>query len=877
MFRKAKHVHYSKLLLHHLFFLHRSKEKPGIPEAIKNKLISDSQKDTGELFKMLSSSPLGLTKKLVKKRLKRDGFNEIVSEKPKSWYEVLFTNVTNPFVLLLLALGILSWILGNIPGVIIIMVMVAMGVAIRFVQEFRSNQAAVKLKALVSTKATVIRGGEKEEREEISFKDLVVGDVVCLSAGDMIPADLRIFSAHDLFISASALTGESRPCEKFSDVQKEEKETALLDLKNICFLGTNVVSGIGKGVVIATGSKTYFGSIAHAITAKRPLTSFDIGINKVSFLLIKVMLCMVPVVFIVNGFGKGDWFQALLFALSVAVGLTPEMLPMIVTTNLAKGAISMSKEKVIVKQLNSIQNFGAMDVLCTDKTGTLTEDKVVLEQYLDPDGNEDKGVLYFAYYNSYFQSGLKNLLDVAVLQHTECKEAAFRFQKVDEIPFDFERKRMSVVVTEANEKRWLICKGSFESIKSISKGITEKSIKIYEELNKKGLRVLGISRKEVPMEDKKVYHPSDEIDLLFLGVLVFLDPPKPSALEAIKNLQKSGIEIKVLTGDDLYVTEKVCEWVELEVKGVLTGHDLESIPQIEKREIILGTTIFAKVSPFQKAEIIKEIKASGHTVGFMGDGINDAPALREADIGISVNTAVDIAKESSDIIMLEKSLLFLGKGALEGRKTFANILKYIKMAVSSNFGNVFSVLGASLFLPFLPMLPLQILLQNLLYDVSQAAIPFDHVDPDYILKPRQWNSSGITRFMLWIGPISSFFDYITFGVLWFVFGANIVAKEALFQTGWFMEGLFSQTLIVHMIRTSKIPFIQSLPSKALFFSTLAVIAFGLTIPYICIGQQIGMVKPPLTYFFYLFPIVFSYCIATQVVKFFYIRKFNSWL
>ncbi len=870
MLRKVKERHHTKSLLHRLFFLHRSKTAPKIPEDISAHLIGIALKTSQDVLKELSSSELGLSSHVAEMRLKKEGLNEIISEKPPTWYEVLFHNITNPFVLLLLGLSLLSWVLGNIPGLIIILIMVFVGVAIRFFQEFRSNLAAAKLKALVSTMATVIRG----EKEEISFKYLVPGDVISLSAGDMIPADLRVLSAHDLFISQSSLTGESRPVEKFEGISKEE---TTLQLKNICFMGTNVVSGIGKAVVIGTGKRTYFGSIAHAITAERPITSFDIGINKVSFLLIRLMLVMIPVVFLINGIGKGEWFESLLFALSVAVGLTPEMLPMIVTTNLARGALNMAKDKVIVKQLNSIQNFGAMDVLCTDKTGTLTEDKVVLQQYLDLDGKESTDILYDAYANSYFQSGLKNLLDTAILERTECKEKISQMEKVDEIPFDFERKRMSVVVNQLDGKRLLICKGSFEMVAAVSRGVTPKAKELYDDLNKKGLRVLGIAKKEVPYDKTNLYHTSDESDLIFLGFLVFLDPPKASAAQAIQELQSAGITVKVITGDDRFITEKVCEWVGLSINGVITGHDLEIMDPKEKKERIEKATIFVKVSPLQKAEIIREIKEAGHTVGFIGDGINDAPALREADIGISVDTAVDIAKESSDIIMLEKNLLFLRKGVLEGRKTFANILKYIKMAISSNFGNVFSILGASLFLPFLPMLPLQLLLQNLLYDFSQVAIPFDHVDKEYLLKPRQWNSSGITKFMLFIGPISSVFDYVTFGILWFVFGASTIGTQALFQSGWFMEGLFSQTLIVHMIRTSKIPFIQSRPSKSLFFATLTIIMIGLSIPYTRLGKYVGMTPPPLTYFLYLFPIVFAYCLATQIVKHFFIKRFKFWL
>ncbi len=876
MLRKIKAPHHTKSILFHLFSLHRGKEKPSIPDDVKKSLFRIAKLPIDELFSELSSTREGISKNSERRRASKGGLNEIITERPPTWYEVLFNNITNPFVLLLLGLSILSWLLGNIPGLIIILVMVFIGVAIRFIQEFRSNLSASKLRALVSTKATVIRGKWVNDREEITFKYLVPGDVIFLSAGDMIPADVRVFSAHDLFISQSSLTGESIPVEKHEISPDEIKDDSTLGLKNICFMGTSVVSGIGKAIVVATGSKTYFGSIAHAITAKRPETSFNIGINKVSLLLIRLMVFMIPVVFIINGFGKGDWFESLLFALSVAVGLTPEMLPMIVTSNLARGAMNMAKQKVIVKQLNSIQNFGAMDVLCTDKTGTLTEDRVVLQQYLDVEGRDDKEVLLFAYFNSYYQTGLKNLLDSAVLEHVECQDRIAQTKKVDEIPFDFERKRMSVVIDEG-EKRWLISKGSFDSILSVSKPIDSRAKELYDELNKKGLRVLGLSRRELPSDNTTVYHPNEERDLTFLGFLVFLDPPKLSAAEAIKALQNSGIAVKVITGDDRYITEKVCEWVGLKVDGIITGHDLEAMDAKEKSERIEKATIFAKVSPLQKAEIIRVLKANGHTVGFLGDGINDAPALRESDIGISVDSAVDIAKESSDIIMLEKSLLFLSLGAIEGRRTFANILKYIKMAISSNFGNVFSILGASLFLPFLPMLPLQLLLQNLLYDLSQVAIPFDKVDSDYLLKPRQWNSSGITRFMLCIGPISSVFDYFTFAALWFIFGANNIGVQALFQTGWFMEGLFSQTLIVHMIRTYKIPFIQSRPSAALFFLTLIIIIIGLTLPFTVIGKLVGMVAPPYTYFLYLFPAVLAYCLATQVVKIFYIRKFKAWL
>jgi Mg2+-importing ATPase len=656
-------------------------------------------------------------------------------------------------------------------------------------------------------------------------------------------------------------------------------------------MGTSVVSGTAKAVVISTGHHTYFGSMAKTIVSHRPLTNFDIGINKISWLLIQIMLFMVPIIFVINGISKDDWFQAILFALSVAVSLTPEMLPMLITTNLAKGALRMAREKVIIKQLNSIQNFGAIDLLCTDKTGTLTEDKIILEKHIDLNGTESEEVLHYGYLNSYFQTGLKNLMDVAILDHKELTTLLENYKKIDEVPFDFSRKRMSVVVSSNNSGPHLfICKGSFSTIATIctqakindtiipfTDEIMKKVSLMHDQLNHDGFRVLAIAYKELPIQLKPDYHIKDECYMTLIGFLAFLDPPKQTAAIAIKQLQRVGIDIKILTGDNEIITKKICQSVQLEILGTLTGSQIDAMSSDTLAQAVEKNTIFAKLTPLHKALIINNLKKNGHVVGYLGDGINDALALREADLGISVDMAVDIAKESSDIIMLEKSLLFLSKGVIEGRKTFGNIIKYIKMAISSNFGNSFSILGASLLLPFLPMLPIQLLLQNLLYDISQLAIPFDKVDEEFLVKPQKWTSNGIARFMFFIGPISSLFDFVTFGILWFIFKANTPTHQAFFQSGWFIEGLLSQVLIVHMIRTQKIPFLQSIASFPLIVTTAVIMAIGIILPYSSIGNSVGMVALPGSYFFWLVLILLAYCTLTQLIKIWYIKKFHAWL
>jgi Mg2+-importing ATPase len=701
---------------------------------------------------------------------------------------------------------------------------------------------------------------------------------------------VRVLRSKDLFVSQATLTGESLPVEKHSVLSPRQMEIREpLELENLCFLGTNVISGSATAVVVETGERTCLGTLAKTVTGVRSRTSFDRGISEVSMLLLRFMAVMAPAVFLINGISKGNWGEAFFFALSVAVGLTPEMLPMIVTANLSRGAIAMAKQKVIVKNIDSIQNLGAMNILCTDKTGTLTQDRIVLERHLDFRGRECEEVLELAYLNSFHQTGLKSLLDVAVLEHAELHTALKvekNFAKIDEIPFDFQRRRMSVVVEEENHHHELISKGAVEEILAVCSNLKdgpaiqpmqvafrEQVLGLSEDLNNDGLRVIAVAYKEVPLQQGP-YALADECDLTFVGLIAFLDPPKDSAAQAIRDLNRGGVAVKVLTGDNPVIARKTCKDVGLAVEGILLGQEIETMDDAGLGERVESTTIFAKLSPLQKSRIIKLLRHRGHVVGFMGDGINDSAALREADIGISVDTAVDIAKESADIVLLEKSLLVLNAGVMEGRRTFGNIAKYIKMGTSSAFGNMFSMLGASIVLPFLPMLPVQILLNNLLYDFSQTGIPFDHVDPDYLEIPRKWRLNDIRSFMVFIGPVSSLFDYATFALMWFVFAANTVENQALFQTGWFVESLMTQTLIVYIIRTAHVPFLQSNPAPLMALVTLVVMASGIVIPYTPIGSALGMVHLPQAYFVWLAAILLCYCLLTQLVKTWYVRRFG---
>lgn len=854
------------------------------------------------VYSYLQTTRLGLTRAEVEDRQLTYGKNEVVHEQKKNPFIVFIKTFINPFIGVLTGLAVISLVIDVLmaepgeqewTGVVIIAVMVVCSAILRFWQEWKANEATDSLMKMVKNTCLVKRAGSGEE--ELDITELVPGDIVFLAAGDMIPADLRIIESKDLFISQASLTGESEPIEKFPEVkEKQYRKGSIVELDNICYMGSTVISGAAKGVVFETGNRTFLGTIARNLTGHRATTAFDRGISKVSLLLIRFMLVMVPFVFFINGFTKGDWFEAFIFAISVAVGLTPEMLPMIVTANLSKGALSMSKKKTIVKNLNAIQNFGAMNILCTDKTGTLTCDKIVLEKYINADGSNDesKRILRHAYFNSYFQTGLKNLMDKAILSHVKelkLEHLKDAYTKVDEIPFDFIRRRMSVVIEDKQGKRQIITKGAVEEmlsicshtefngeVQSLADELKVKAQKISEEMNRKGMRVLAVAQKSY-IEKVGNFSVSDEKEMVLIGFLAFLDPPKPSAAEAIKQLHEYGVEVKILSGDNDIVVKAIGRQVGIDTSYSLTGPDIENMDEATLKERVKTTTCFSKLTPLQKTQIISILQEQENTVGFLGDGINDAAALRQSDIGISVDSAVDIAKESADIILLEKDLMVLEDGVLEGRKTFGNINKYIKMTASSNFGNMFSVMFASAFLPFLPMMPIHLLIQNLLYDISQTTIPFDRMDPEFLRKPRRWDASDLKRFMIYIGPISSIFDIVTYLVMWHVFGCNNPEHQSLFQSGWFIEGLLSQTLIVHMIRTRKIPFIQSRATWPVIGMTTLVMVIGIVIPFTSFGASIGLQALPLSYFPWLVGILLSYCVLTQLVKNWYIRKFSGWL
>lgn len=853
------------------------------------------------VYSYFETSRKGLSDEEIEARRRQYGTNEISREKRDRGVVMFIKTFINPFIGILMALALVSividvWLAApderDWTTVLIISVMVLISGILRFSQEWKSSKASEALQKMVNNTASVYRNGSRTSIE-VNISDLVPGDIIYLAAGDMIPADIRIVESKDLFVSQSSLTGESDSIEKVPELLDDSAKTgSVVELDNICFMGSNVVSGSAIGVIFATGQSTYLGTIAKSITGVRAQTSFDKGINKVSLLLIRFMLVMVPFVFLINGITKGDWLDAFIFAVSVAVGLTPEMLPMIVTSNLAKGAVAMSKRKTIVKNLNAIQSFGAMNILCTDKTGTLTHDKIVLERYLNLSGTEDTRVLRHAYFNSYFQTGLKNLMDQAILSHTV--ELGFEnlekdYIKIDEIPFDFTRRRMSVVIEDSNDKCQIITKGAVEEmmaicsyvefngeVVTIDEALRSRILSKTANLNKEGLRVLAIAQKSWVEKDHS-FAIEDESDMVLIGLLAFLDPPKASASSAIKQLHEHGVEVKVLSGDNAGVVKTVCRQVGVDTEHILLGPQIEDMNDDELAAKIGETKVFAKLTPMQKTRIIILLQEQGNTVGFLGDGINDASALRQSDIGISVDTAVDIAKESADIILLEKDLMVLEEGVIEGRKIFGNIMKYIKMTASSNFGNVFSVMAASAFLPFLPMMPIHLLIQNLLYDISQTTIPFDQVDKEYLMKPRKWDSSDLGRFMVHIGPISSIFDITTYLLMWFVFKANSPEMASLFQSGWFIEGLLSQTLIVHMIRTRKIPFIQSRASWPLMLTTLAIMVVGIAFPFTSFGAKVGLVGLPWSYFPWLIGTLLCYCALTQLIKQWYIKKFHRWL
>ncbi|HEY4364610.1 MAG TPA: magnesium-translocating P-type ATPase [Bryobacteraceae bacterium] len=844
-------------------------------------VLDAARSDEATLLRALQTAPAGLTQVEASRRVREVGLNEVAQEKAEGWFLRLLRILRNPLVILLAVLSTISFATGDARAGTVMALMVVLSAGLRFLQEARADAAAAELKAMIHVTATVVRDGQPRE---LPLRDLVPGDIVHLSAGDMIPGDVRVLASKDLFVSQGSLTGESLPVEKFHDPETAD-EGSPIELKNVCFMGTSVESGTATAVVVTTGPRTYFGSMATSLTGERELTSFDLGVNRFTWLMIQLMAVMVPLVFLINGLTKHDWKGAFFFAMAVAVGLTPEMLPMIVSVCLSKGAIAMSRRKVIVKRLNAIQNFGGMDILCTDKTGTLTEDRVVLQRHCDAAGNESEEVLLFGYLISSFQTGLKNLLDRAILESSDFhqKDLIKKYKKLDEIPFDFTRRMMSVLVEDPEGAAVLLTKGApeemfrhcshFELAGKLSPmdpalivGLKDE----YASLSNDGFRVLAVATKQLP--GKTICAKTDESGLVLKGYVAFLDPPKATAGAALEALHRSGVAVKILTGDNQLISRKVCRDVGLSADPMLLGADVEKMSDAELGEASTQTTLFARLSPAHKERVIRALRAKGHVVGFMGDGINDAPALRAADVGISVDTATDIAKESADLILLEKSLMVLEGGVTEGRKIFANILKYIRMGASSNFGNMFSVLGASAFLPFLPMAPIQVLTNNLLYDFSQLPIPTDEVDLEQLSRPRPWNIDEIKRFILFVGPISSIFDYTTFFVMLWVFHCWDPSKATLFQTGWFVESLMTQTLIIHVIRTNKIPFFQSRASWPLIATTVSIMAFGMWLPYSPLASALGLTALPALYWPILLVTLFGYVGVTQGIKIWLLGK-----
>ena len=882
----------------------------------KERLIAALQEPLESTFATYKTSALGLVDDQVEENRDAYGENVITKGQEDSMIKKIYESIINPFTVILLVIALVSFIT-NVwlakPGEqdpttsIIIVTLVLISGGIRFIQELRSDKAASNLSRMIVNTATVLRDGSEQE---IPIDEIVVGDVIKLSAGDMIPADVVLIDSRDFFVQQSGLTGESDAVEKVC-LRKADSQNpdSLLESESLAFMGTNVISGRATALVLVVGDETMMGAIEQTINTYDEPTSFEREMNTISWLLIRLMLVMVPIVFVINGLTDGDWLEAGVFALSVGVGLTPEMLPMIITASLAKGSIIMAKEKVVIKKLNAIQDLGAIDILCTDKTGTLTQDEIVLEYPLDIHGELDLSVLRRAYLNSYFQTGLKNLMDRAIINRTQ-KEAKKHeivrdldqtFHKIDELPFDFERRRMSVIVKDEDGVVSMVTKGALEEMLSVStyveyKGeikrltdeVRQEVLAEVAQLNEQGLRVLGVSYK-TDLDENDIFSVEDERDMILTGYLAFLDPPKPSAAPAIKALAEYGVTTKILTGDNEKVTQAVCEKVGLDVERILLGSEIDTMTDQELAQVVETTTVFAKLSPDQKARIILCLKNNGHKVGYMGDGINDAPSMKVSDVGISVDTAVDIAKETADVILLDKDLMVLEKGLVEGRKVYANMTKYIKMTVSSNFGNIFSLLFASIFLPFLPMAPVHLIVLNLIYDLSCIALPFDNVDKEFLKKPRIWEANSIMRFMAWIGPISSVFDIITYMLLYFLVvpmilghGYNHGAADAaafimVFQTGWFIESMWSQTMVIHMLRSPKLPFIQSRPAFSVVVTTLAAAFFVTSLPYSPLASILKLSQLNGLYFVLLFAIIVLYMLSVTVVKRIYIKKYKEWL
>ena len=846
-----------------------------------------------EFIKENSFKKRGLTTEEAKKNIAKYGKNEMRQKKPKKWYNYFFESLFSTFNLILLGIVLVLFYTDvmlttppNYANIIVILILIIASTLLEFFEVYRSNKAAEKLKNLVSAKSSVLRNGKEVK---IPSSEITIGDVIFLNAGDLIPADLRIIEATDLFVNQSSLTGESDSVKKVVESGNKDKIEDITDLDTICFMGTNVISGSAIGIVFKTGDNTYFGKVADTITDEKPKTAFQKGIDSVSKLLIRFMLVLIPITFIANA-AKHGTITAFTFAVAIAIGITPLLLPVILSSSLAKGATRMSKKKTIVKRLDSIQSFGAMNVLCTDKTGTLTEDKIVLEKYLNIKGEEDKRVLKHVFLNSYFQTGLEGSIDEAIIarvKKSELKGIEENYEKVDEIPFDFSRRRLSVVVSDGKKKQ-LITKGAVEEILSIctmvdyngevseiTKDIKHDVLELSKELNKQGLRVVAVVQKN-DISGIEKFSVKDESKMVLIGFVGFLDPPKESAKGAIERLNKDGIRVIVLTGDNEYVTKAICDKVNINTDKIILGSKVDKLSDAALRRHLKKTNVYAKLSPIQKARIIRILKEAGNVVGYMGDGINDAPSMHNAEVGISVDTAVDITKETADIILLEKDLDVLTDGVMEGRKTFGNLQKYIKMAVSFNFGEVLSVLIASVLLPFFPITPIQLLVQSLIYDMGQLSIPYDNVDKEYLEKPRVWNMKSLKRFMLYMGPTSSIFDLMIFAILWFGFGLRM-PDAALFQSIWFSYGVVSNLVGLHVIRTSKTPFIQSNASKAVYATSIGLSIVAILIPFTFIGKYIGLVPIPLQYFSIILCVPILYCILATFIKRRYIKKYGEWL
>ncbi len=835
----------------------------------------------------------GLSQEEIAKRQERYGKNQMKQAKEKKWYHYLWQSFFSPFNLILLGIAFvllyIDIILPETPSyanLVVVIALIVISTFLEFFEVFKSNKAAEKLKKLVAVKTTVLRNGKEEK---IYLDEITIGDVVLLSAGELIPADLRIVEQKDLYVMQSSLTGESDSVRKVERTQNKKIED-ITDLDTICFMGTNVMSGTGKGIVFRIADDTYFGKIAQTIEQSKPKTNFQKGIESVSKLLIRFMLVLIPITFLINSF-KHDTLTAFTFAVAIAIGITPLLLPVILSSSLAKGAMNMSKKKTIVKKLDSIQSFGAMNILCTDKTGTLTEDKIVLEKYLNLEGEEDNKVLETAFLNSYFQTGLKGNIDEAVINRiTESgiQNIAEDYVKIDEVPFDFSRRRLSVILATKKEKIpkiIMITKGAVEETLSICNTVLEQEVKpmtseiksrikqMTKELNENGLRVIAVCVKEI--NEKKAFSKKDEDKMTLIGFVGFLDPPKKSAKEEIARLNHDGIRVIVLTGDNEYVTKAICEKVDINTDKIVLGSKVDKLSDMALARLLKKTNVFAKLSPIQKARIVRVLKEQGNIVGYMGDGINDAPSLKNSEVGISVDTAVDITKETADIILLKKNLNVLTDGVIEGRKTFGNLLKYIKMAVSFNFGEVLSILIASIFLPFFPITPIQLLVQSLLYDIGQLSLPYDNVDHEYLQRPKRWSMNSIKHFMLWMGPTSSIFDLFIFVILWFGFQ---IREAAIFQSVWFSYGVVSNLVGLHIIRTAKVPFIQSNSSYAVYATSILLSLIAIVVPFTPLGALLGLTAIPLKYIvIVIIGVPILYCFIASIVKKEYIKKYGEWL